>query len=65
MNNSRYIAIQKAASWKGNDSMINVCVNEFNRIKDADTLQGDTKESAIECARSNGICKEVLIKFIT
>jgi len=57
--NNHYIAIQKAASWGNNFTMVLACVNEFHMITDS----SDTPELAIEAAYANGISHDTIRHF--
>lgn len=59
MNNNHYIAIQKAASWGDNFTMVLACVNEFHMI----TESMDTPDQAIDAAYANGIDPTIIQHF--
>ena len=61
MNNYHYIAIQKAASWDDNFTMVLACVNEFHMINPAETM--DTPAQAISAAYENGISTNIIKQF--
>lgn len=61
MNNLHYIAIQKAASWGDNFTMVQACINEFHMVQADDTI--DTPALAIAAAKHNGINPQLIELF--
>lgn len=64
MNNYYYIAISKALNWFGKDeSMVRLCVREFNDMQIPTEFILDDKDSAILAAKENNFPSDLIKMF--